>query len=201
MGASSSTLDRRRSGLLFVLALAALMWLSEFVDALLGGELDSYGIEPGDSDGLTGIAAAPFLHGGFAHLVSNTLPFVVMGCAIALSGLVRVVSVTLIVIVVGGLGTWLVAPAGTVHIGASGLVFGYSTYLISRGAFNSNALELAMGAVVALLWGGALLAGLVPRAGVSWQGHLFGALGGVVAAWLLARRPERADLLRPPRAA
>ena len=84
------------------------------------------------------------------------------------------------------------------HVGASGIVFGYATYLIARGVFDRSATELAVGALVVLLWGGALLGGLEPQRGISWQGHLFGAIGGVVAASLLAKRPEQG---RPPRPA
>jgi membrane associated rhomboid family serine protease len=187
--------EARYAGFRLVLALAALMWVVEVLDVAAGHQLDEYGIEPRDMDGLPGIVAAPFLHAGFDHLVSNTLPFVLLGLAIALSGVARVAAVTAIVIVVGGLGTWLVAPEDTTHIGASGVVFGYATYLISRGLFNRSLSELAVGALVGLLWGGVLLGGLVPREGISWQGHLFGAIGGVVAAQLLARprdAPNRA---------
>ncbi|MDQ3587854.1 MAG: rhomboid family intramembrane serine protease [Actinomycetota bacterium] len=173
--------------------MVAVMWGLEIIDVAAGHRLDRLGIEPREADGLVGVATAPFLHAGFGHLASNTVPFAALGLAIAFSGLVRLAAVTLIVMLVGGLGTWLVAPQNTVHIGASGVVFGYAAYLIVRGIFNRSAGELALAAVVVLFMGGALLGGLVPRSGVSWQGHLFGALGGVVAARLLAR-PRR----RPP---
>ena len=163
------------------------MWVLEVVDTLADHSLDQYGIEPRDADGLVGIVAAPFLHAGFDHLVSNTVPFVVMGLAIALQGVARVAAVTVIVALVSGLGTWLIAPEDTIHIGASGIVFGYASYLLSRGFFNRDLLELAMGAVVGVIYGGALLGGLVPEDGVSWQGHFFGAVGGVIAARMLAR--------------
>jgi len=167
--------------------MVALMWGLEVVDAIAGGSLDQYGIEPRDDDGLTGVVAAPFLHAGFGHLIANTVPFVVMGLVIAFNGAVRVLAVTAIVTLVSGLGTWLVAPELTLHIGASGVVFGYATYLISRGVFNRDALELAVGLIVVLVWGTALLGGLRPEDGISWQGHLFGAIGGVVAARVLRR--------------
>jgi membrane associated rhomboid family serine protease len=177
--------------------LIALMWLSEIVDTAAGNRLDQYGIEPRDGDGLVGVATAPFLHAGFGHLISNTVPLLTMGLAIAFAGAVRVVAVTTIVALVSGLGTWLIAPAGTVHIGASGVVFGYGTYLLSRGVFNRDLVELAIAAVVAVLWGGALLGGLLPEEGISWQGHLFGAVGGVLAARLLAPLADEAQLVRP----
>lgn len=177
--------DRTR-GLIFIAAFAAVMWAVEIVD-LVAGDLDSAGIRPRDAEGLVGIALAPVLHGDFGHLAANTMPFLVLGAAIALSGLARVVAVTAIVALVGGLGTWLTAPSATVHIGASGIVFGYATYLIARGIYSRRALHLGAGVVVALIYGTTLLFGLVPTPGVSWHGHAFGAVGGIVAAWALHR--------------
>jgi membrane associated rhomboid family serine protease len=185
--------------MILVAAMAALMWVVEVIDQVAGGRLDRNGIEPRELDGLDGVVWAPFLHGGFDHLMSNTVPFVIMGLAIALGGVVRVLAVTLIVIVVGGAGTWLVAPEHTNHIGASGVVFGYATYLLVRGFFNKSALELLMGLIVGAVWGTALLSGLLPREGISWQGHLFGAIGGIVAARLLMRRRDEEGATRTPR--
>ncbi|MEA2456763.1 MAG: hypothetical protein QOI45_3025 [Thermoleophilaceae bacterium] len=179
--------DARRSALLLLGALVLIMWAVEVVDVALDHRLDRYGIAPRDVDGLDGIVAAPFLHVGFGHLLANTVPFAAMGTVIALEGARRLVLVTVIVALVSGLGTWLVAAEGTVHVGASGIVFGYATYLISRAAFNRSGSELAIGVVVLVIWGGALVGGLEPQRGISWQGHLFGAIGGVVAARALAR--------------
>jgi membrane associated rhomboid family serine protease len=179
--------DSRYDGFLIVAAMAGLMWILEIVDQIAGGDLDGWGIRPHDPDRLIGIATAPFLHAGFGHLIGNTVPFLALGFAIALNGVARVLAVTAIVMLVGGLGVWLVASTSSVHIGASGVVFGYAAYLVSRGAFNRSAGELVMGAIVVAIWGSALLSGLVPRDGISWQGHLFGAIGGVVAAAVLRR--------------
>ena len=183
--------DRRGTAFRVILIMVVVMWGLEIVDVAAGHRLDRLGIEPRDADGLVGVATAPFLHAGFGHLASNTVPFVALGLAIAFSGLARLAKVTVIVMLVGGLGTWLLAPENTVHIGASGVVFGYAAYLIVRGVFNRSPGELALAAVVVLFMGGALLGGLVPRSGVSWQGHLFGALGGFLAAWMLARAKQR----------
>lgn len=192
MVAAATPLGRPRrtrlDGLLLVAAMAALMWLAEIADAVLPANLDAYGIAPRSDDGLTGVLLAPFLHGGFGHLVANTVPFVVMGAVIALGGLARVLAVTAIAALVSGLGTWLVAPSATVHVGASGVVFGYTTYLLTRGAFSRDLVHLGLGLVVLAFMGGVLLGGLLPQEGISWQGHLFGAVGGVVAARVLARR-------------
>jgi membrane associated rhomboid family serine protease len=189
--AARRTRDSRRTAIYIVIALVALMWVLEIVDVALDHRLDGYGIEPRDPDGLDGVIAAPFLHVGFGHLIANTVPFVVMGVVIAFEGPLRLLGVTAIVAVVSGLGTWLVAPENTIHLGASGVVFGYATYLIARGLFNRHAGELAIGVGVAVVWGGALLGGLEPQRGISWQGHLFGAIGGLLAAWALARPSGR----------
>lgn len=179
--------------MIVVAALAALMWVVEGVDEIAGGRLDRNGIVPRDPDGLDGVVWAPFLHGGFDHLVGNTIPFLLLGFAVALGGVARVVVVTVVVALVGGLGTWLVAPSDTVHIGASGIVFGYAGYLVARGVFSRSAGQILLGVVVLAVWGTTLLRGLVPEDGISWQGHLFGAIGGVVAARLLHRRATRRE--------
>jgi membrane associated rhomboid family serine protease len=178
----------REQGLVLVAAMAALMWASEILDSILGGDLDQYGIEPRDADGLVGIATAPFLHADFAHLIGNTVPFLLLGGAIALSGLGRVVGATAIIVLVGGVGTWLVAPSNTEHIGASGIVFGYAAYLIARGLYSRSLVHLGVGVIVIGVYGSTLLFGLVPEDGISWQGHLFGAVGGVLAARVFDRR-------------
>jgi membrane associated rhomboid family serine protease len=178
--------DDRVRGLVLVGVLVAIMWVVEIVD-VFAGDLDSAGIRPRDVDGLTGIVLAPVLHGGFGHLIGNTVPFLILGGAIALSGLARIAAVTAIVALVGGFGTWLTAPAATVHIGASGLVFGFAAYLVARGAYSRRPLHLVAAVAVIVIYGSTLLFGLVPTPGISWQGHLFGAVGGVVAAWLLHR--------------
>jgi membrane associated rhomboid family serine protease len=184
-------------GLVLVAALAAVMWAVEIADQIDHGRLERHGIEPRSPGGLDGIVFAPFLHAGFQHLIGNTVPFLVLGAAIAFGGALRVGPVTAIVAVVGGLGTWLVAPANTVHIGASGLVFGYAAYLMARGLFSGRIVQIGVGLVVLGVWGTTLLRGLAPADGISWQGHLFGAAGGVLAAWLLDRRRARARRADP----
>jgi membrane associated rhomboid family serine protease len=186
--------------MLFVAAMAAVMWVVELVDQVAGGRLDRGGIEPREIDGLDGIVFAPFLHGGFDHLIGNTIPFLLLGITIALGGAMRVATVTVIVALVGGFGTWLAGPADTVHIGASGIVFGYAAYLVARGVFSRSVAQIVLGVVVVAIWGTTLLQGLVPEDGISWQGHLFGAVGGVLAARLLHRRRQRAEPagLEPP---
>ena len=118
--------ETRYDGFRLIAALIAVMWIAEGVDVVANHELDRLGIEPREPDGLIGILAAPFLHAGFGHLLANTVPFAVMGVVIALNGARRLLIVTAIVALVSGLGTWLVGPENTLHIGASGIVFGLS---------------------------------------------------------------------------
>jgi membrane associated rhomboid family serine protease len=190
----------QREGLALLAGIVGVMWLVEVINTLDSNGLDNDGIYGRSVDHLWGIFTTPFIHASFAHLLGNTIPFVFMGVIIALQGAKRLALVTAIVIVVGGLGTWLVAPANIPTIGASGVVFGYATYLFARGFFDRSVGEVLVGLIVAVIWGGALVSSVVPHNGISWQGHLFGALGGIVAALVLRReRPTAARAGQPPR--
>lgn len=178
-----------------VAVMLAVMWVSEIADIAFDGRLDRFGIRPRRFDGLDGIVFSPFLHDGFGHLVANSVPFLLLGAVIALGSARRFLLVTVIIAGVAGLGTWLTGPANSVHIGASGLVFGYVTYLVSRGIFARNLAYLAGGLVVLMVYGGVLW-GLLPRPGISWQGHLFGAVGGVLAARIV--HPPAKDRAESP---
>ena len=184
--------EMQRQGFALLATIVALMWVIEVINTLDSNALDNDGIYPRNLERLWGIFTAPFIHASFQHLISNTIPLVFMGLIIALRGAARLALVTAIVVVVGGIGTWLIAPAHTVTFGASGVVFGYATYLLTRGIFNRSALELLTGAIVGAVWGGALISSVVPHYGVSWQAHLCGGIAGVLAAWIMARPPARA---------
>ena len=177
----------RIEGLQLLAAIVALMWLVEVINTIDSNRLDRDGIYARSFSHLWGIVTAPFIHVSFQHLISNSIPFIFMGLIIALRGAVRLALVTAIVVLVGGIGTWLISPGGVSTVGASGVVFGYATYLLARGLFNRSLLELLTGAVVGVVWGSALLSSVVPHYGISWQGHVCGAIGGVVAAWALSR--------------
>ena len=177
--------DALFEGAAVVALLVGFMWVVEIVNKIDDQRLSSDGIYPRSLSGLPGIISAPFLHAGFGHLLGNTVPFVVLGLVIGVAGARRLIEVTVIVILVAGLGTWLTAGSGTDTIGASGVVFGYAGYLIARGFFTRNVGSLAIGVVVALLFGAALASDLVPQAGISWEDHLFGGLGGILAARVL----------------
>ena len=170
-----------------VALVAAAMWVEEIVDLVPGTPFDRWGIRPRTIRGVLGIPLMPFLHDGFRHLFGNTIPFLVMGCAIASGSVARFLRVSAIVGLTAGVGVWLFARSGTVHIGASGIVFGFLTYLLSRGVIARKVTWIVGGLVVLVVYGG-ILWGLLPTPGVSWTGHVFGAVGGVLAAWVLHRR-------------
>jgi membrane associated rhomboid family serine protease len=166
--------------------LVALMWGIEIVDQVLGGRLDVFGIYPRHIAGLQGILFAPFLHGNFPHLIANTVPFVTLGWLIMLRRTSDFFVVSAIAMVIGGLGTWLFgSPA--YHIGASGVIFGYLGFLLLRGYFERSIGSILFSVIVGVLYGGLIWGVLPGQTGISWEGHLFGFLGGVVAARLLAK--------------
>ncbi len=169
----------------------AAIWLVELVDwLLLGGALDDYGIRPREQTGLRGILFAPFLHIGFGHLTANTVPFLLLGWLVVLRRTSDFFLASAVIIVISGLGVWLTGPANSVHAGASGLVFGYLGFLLLRGFFERSLVAILVAIVVGAVYAGAL-PGLLPgQPGISWQGHLFGFAGGVMAARLLSTRRD-----------
>ena len=167
----------------------AFIWILEIVDILfLRGVLNDYGIRPRSIVGLRGVLFAPFLHGGLAHLTANTIPFLTFGWLIMLRETSDFFAVTAVTLVASGLGVWLFGSPGTVHIGASGLIFGYFGFLLLRGYFERSVPAILFSLIVGLLYGGMIWGVLPLQIGVSWQGHLFGFIGGGIAARLLARR-------------
>lgn len=174
----------------FVMALlVAGLWLVEGVDTADSHRLDQHGIEPRSGEGLLGIFLAPFLHASWEHLVSNTVPFFVLGLVVLLDGWRRWGAITLWIVVVSGATVWLIAPAGTVTLGASGVIFGWLTYLIARGFYTRAPGQIAVGVVVLILYGTVLLGVIPTDSGISWQAHLGGAIGGLLAASRQRKHP------------
>lgn len=169
--------------------LLAGLWVLEVVDQLSGNALDrAGGIRAQELDGLPEIFSAPFLHNGWDHLVSNSVPFFVLGFLVLLGGLARWAISSLIATVSSGLTAWLLTPANTIVLGASGLIFGWLTYLIARGVWTRRPGQVLIAVAVLFFYGG-LIWGVLPGArDVSWQAHLGGAAGGVLGAWLLHGR-------------
>jgi membrane associated rhomboid family serine protease len=169
--------------------LVGLMWLAEIADLVIfGGALDADGIRPRTQAGLWGVLFAPFLHAGFAHLLANTVPLLVLGWLVLLRSLRDFLWVTAVAALVGGLGVWLFGGADTVHVGASGLVFGYLGYHLLRGYWERSVSAILIAVVAGVLYGSALWGVLPLRHGVSWEGHLFGFAGGAAAASAHRRR-------------
>lgn len=167
------------------------MWLVEIVDTVIyRGRLDRFGVIPRDPESLWGILWMPFLHGNFTHLISNTVPFVILGWLVMSYGLNTFYSTSIFAMVVGGAGVWLFGSAG-VHIGASGVIFGYLGFLLARGLFERSAQSILLSMLVLFFYGGLIFGVLPGQPGVSWEGHLFGFIGGVLAAKQLPARAVR----------
>jgi membrane associated rhomboid family serine protease len=169
----------------------SIFWIVEIVDRFIfRGALDRFGIQPHNFVGLRGILFAPFLHGDFAHLISNTIPFIILGWLVMLQETSDFFIVTLFTMFIGGVGVWLFASPLSIHIGASILIFGFLGFLLFRGYFQRNLPSIAIAIVVALSYGG-LVWGILPSdPRISWQGHLFGFIGGAIAARAIAKEKK-----------
>ncbi|MFE1172159.1 rhomboid family intramembrane serine protease [Streptomyces sp. NPDC058773] len=176
--------SRAKPAICLMLGWVALLWLLEGVDFATGGALDTFGITPREPAELADIVPAAFLHFGFGHLAANTLPLLLLGLVAALrSGVRRFLAVTLLIILASGLGVWLTAAPDSNTAGASGVVFGLFGYLLVRGFIERKPLDIGIGLVVGVLYGSILWGALPTDSGISWQGHLFGLIGGVLAAF------------------
>jgi membrane associated rhomboid family serine protease len=173
------------AALIVIGGFTALLYLIEVVDAAMSGRLDQFGIQPRTLGGLDGVLWAPLLHHGWAHLFANTLPVLLFGFLAMSNGIGQWVAVTLTIWLFSGLGVWLVGADG-ITVGASGLAFGWLAFLLVRGLFNRALGQIVVAVVLFMYWGGTLLGVLPGNPGVSWQGHLFGAIGGILAAWLVS---------------
>lgn len=182
-----------------ILVLVAVMWLAEMADFVLPIDTDFYGILPRTFDGLDGVLWTPFLHADFAHLMSNTVPLLVLGLLVAWRAGPATWRILLVIVLLGGVGVWLLAPGGVVTIGASGVVFGLLGYLLVAGIISRHVVDIIVSLGVLLLYGGTLW-GATPfgvGAGVSWLAHLTGFGAGVLAAVWFAPRPQPRPLAIP----
>lgn len=184
---------RVRPSLITIAVLSVVLTAVQLVNSMLNYRLSAVGIRPRSLVGLWGIADAPLLHASWGHLAANIIPFAIFGFLILIAGGRQFVAVTVLVWVVSGAGVWLTAAAGTVTVGVSTLVFGWLAFLVLRGVFSRRLAQIALGLVLLALWGGIFWGVLPGRADISWQGHLFGALAGALAAFLVAKadRPGR----------
>jgi membrane associated rhomboid family serine protease len=164
-------------------------WAVEVVNYGDDGALTNrYGIQAHRTDAIWHIFTAPFLHANLDHIMANSVPLAIFGFLAALRGVARWVTVSLIIMVASGLGVWFLAAPGTVTVGASGLIFGYFGYLLARGFVEHRLFDIVVGLVIALFYGTMIFGALPGQPGISWQAHLFGLIGGVLAAWLTRQR-------------
>jgi membrane associated rhomboid family serine protease len=159
-----------------------LAWVGFAASVLSGGALLSYGIIPRTTIGLRGILFAPFLHGSFAHLLANTVPFIVLGWLVMLRDTRHFGRVTIAAALGSGILSWMLGAPGSVHIGASGVIFGYLGFLMLSGWYQRTIGSMLLSIGVTAAWGGLALGVLPSMPGVSWQGHLGGFIGGILAA-------------------
>lgn len=187
-----------RRNLMIPVIMIALMWSAEVWDWLLtlflaqDGQtisvLDAFGIRPRQWAGLPGILMAPFLHRDFAHLSGNTLPLLGLSLILAFTGVRHFLAATLIIIIVSGSAVWLFGRGDAIHLGASGVVFGYLGFLLVKGFIEKRARWIAVSLIIGFLYSGIMYNLLPTKDGVSWESHFFGFLSGILASYLLAKR-------------
>ena len=168
----------------------AVFWVVFLVNTLLGGALLVFGVIPRTMIGLRGILFAPFLHANLNHIVANSIPFLVLGWMVMLRDQRHFIPVTLAAMVGSGLTAWLLGAPGSVHIGASGVIFGYLGFLMLSGWYARSVGSILISLVVTVLWGGLVLGVMPGTPGISWQAHIGGFIGGILAArsFRVARR-------------
>ena len=170
----------------------AISWLTLGANTVLGGALNQFGVIPRTERGLWGIIYAPFLHGSYAHLAANSVSLLVLGwLVLAFAGRRRFWTVSIAAALCSGLCAWTLGAPGSVHIGASGVIFGYLGYLMLSGWFARRLMPILVSLGVTAMWGGAVFGVLPGQPGISWQSHLGGFIGGVLAARALHSRGQR----------
>lgn len=180
-------------------AVVPVLFAIELLDQAMNHRLDADGgIRPRSLGGLDGIVFAPFLHANFLHLYGNSVPLILTGTFVLAGGGKRFLKVTAFITIISGIGVWLFAPAHSVTIGASGVIFGYLGYLFARGIVERDWWNIAVALLIGLLYGWQF-SGLVPgEKSISWQAHVFGLLGGLVAAVLFRRRKPKPEPVADP---
>ena len=176
-----------KSSVLGILGFLAVIWAVEILNGFIGHRLSVWGILPRTTQGLIGIPLSPILHGSFSHVLSNTIPFLVLGGLVGLRGSQPLMRVSLFIIVVGGLAVWLLGRSA-IHVGASGLVFGYFGYLVASGWYDRSPGTILAAIAVVVLYGSLIFGVLPTQSFVSWEAHLFGLMAGVLAARLRRRK-------------
>ena len=170
-----------------VFGLVSVLWIIQLIQYFGGYDFSSFGNRPQQIAGLKGIIFSPFIHASFEHLISNTIPFLVL-LIVLLNAYPKVALVVLVFIhLTSGILVWLFAPPYGIHIGISGIIYGIAAFLIASGLFRRDKNSTAIAILVTLIYGG-MVFGFLPTQGISWQSHLFGALSGVYIAFVLRKR-------------
>jgi len=175
----------------FLALVIGVLWFIRVLDAFRGfGSAAGHGVLPRSFGGLTGILTAPLIHSDFSHLIANTVPLTILGALILIRGIREFLFVTFVVVMVSGAGTWLFGESAN-HIGASGVVLGFTSYLIFRSAFDHRVGSFIVTVLVVIAYGTTLLFSFVPERGISWSLHFWGFVGGFIAARV--RHPSQPD--------
>ena len=199
-GEAETMIAEAKKALWVMVGLLAVLWLVQIVNAVEGYDLNrEFGIEARDPASLPEIFSAPFMHSSWTHIEGNSGPLFVFGFLAAYRGVKKWLGVSVLIIVASGLGVWFITPSNTVTVGASGLLFGYFGYVIVRGLFDRHPIDIVIGLVMALCFAYQFTSLLPTDEGVSWQGHLFGFVGGIVGGWIF--RDRRAKAVAAPDAA
>jgi membrane associated rhomboid family serine protease len=178
--------------MVLVFALLSVLWIVQFIQYFGLYDFSAYGNWPRHIEGLKGIVFSPFIHGSFDHLISNTLPMMVLLTVLLNAYPGIAVPVLVFVHLTSGILVWLFAPPDTVHIGISGIIYGIAVFLIASGLFRKNRLSITIAIFVGLIYG-SMIWGFIPQPGISWQSHLYGALSGLIIAYILRKN----DLPQP----
>ena len=181
----TNTLSNRTGfgiGIRYACGYILVIWAVHFTNMLMfGGDLTYFGIHPLDISSVWHIVTSPLVHGSTSHIIANTIPGAIFCFLIAWSGRRVFWEVTLITLLIGGIGVWFIGGIGSTHVGASGLIYGWLAYLIVRGIFNRSLSQVGLGAILVFFYSGLIWGVLPSEPGVSWQAHLFGAIGGILA--------------------
>ncbi|QGZ65607.1 rhomboid family intramembrane serine protease [Paraburkholderia acidisoli] len=170
------------------------IWAVFIVSAVFPGlELERYGVRPRSLAGLEGILFAPWLHANLAHILANSGALIVLGWLTMWPRISVFWAATAGSMLGAGLCAWLLGAPDSVHIGASGVVFGYGAFLVARGWYTRHLLSVLVALGVAATYGTSMLMGVLPvDPAISWQSHLGGAIGGLIAARLVSARVRNA---------
>lgn len=174
----------------FAIWSVAIIWIVYLLNIIfVFADFRAFGIRPRTTDGLIGILLSPFLHGSWEHLIGNSIPLFILTFLIVQFYNKLYVPVTIFSIIIGGFSVWLLAQSNSNHIGASGIIFSYIGFLLFSGIFRRSFKSILIGAVIVFLYGGVLMSGIMPgQEGISWQGHLFGAIAGIIAAYVYRKK-------------